>query len=164
MQGQSSPFPYPPLHLQKPSGENLLARDGFLHLSIFCLPRNLRPSYSELEILTLLLISCVFLGLSLYLSEALPSHHMGGWVIQWPVRAFRYWQYGLYFPKSKCLHMIWQRLFCSWPPQIIYLKSLTRSTKMKTVNSHYVGPFHVFSFNDRAMRLLKSGKGGAGSS
>lgn len=29
---------------------------------------------------------------------------------------------------------------------------------MKTVNGHYVGPFHVFSFNDRTMRLLKCGK------
>lgn len=29
---------------------------------------------------------------------------------------------------------------------------------MKTVDGHYVGPFHVFSFNDRTMRLPKSGK------
>lgn len=115
----------------------------------------------EVRILTLLLIGCVFLGLSLYLSEASLSHLSYGWVSDSVAsEGLQILTTSTVFSKTKMLTHDLTKAFMFLITQRVYLKSLIRSTKMKAVNGHYVGPFHVFSFNDRTMRLLKSGKGG----
>ena len=81
--------------------------------------------------------------------------------MEWPVRAFQTsMTIATVCFKTKCTHMISQRIFLSNPTT--YLKSLTRSTKMKMVNGSYL-PTYVPSLKDREGRLLKPGKRGSSS-
>lgn len=79
--------------------------------------------------------------------------------MEWPVRAFQTsMTTATVCFRTKCTHVMSQRIILSNPTT--YLKSLTRSTKMKMVSGSYL-PIYVSSLKDRAGRLLKPGKRGS---